>query len=511
MTRVLVLLLVTGGSCLAQSVYAAPGDGSRLYFFSTNRLPGTGQSFRPKLFSWDPSGHVQLVYESPEWWLATLSITADGSLAAFSATCDCPAKARGLLLHTATGEVEEVGSQAVISRNGRYLFTGNALVDRLTGESRPTPAAAFVGSDGSVLYKDLSNLHRIEPDGTDRVVMGGLRFGLIADADENAETAVVVPGPTTPLVLNTRTGERVDLIELGAATGHPAYLSADGQQVFFAVYLPLHPGYQVMMCRSDATACRLLTTPPITAYPAAISGDGSTAYALYRDRLLRIDTATGRTEQPFVIPVFYPVQDVLVPGSLVRFTAWNAGRNATLNGEELPVLASAEESLIVQIPWEAAGEAQFTLWGGDSPFETSTRVYPLAGFHPQAFASPAAAPLENSAYRQDWSATTYESPALPGEIVHIYAVGLGEVDCPVETGRPAPLDRLCRITRTVNWQWTTGAGTVAAEVLFAGLAPGTIGAYQIDVRVPSGPGAEFIELSDGQVNPRVAIVRVVRP
>src|SRR5437773_1783090 len=69
---------------------------------------------------------------------------------------------------------------------------------------------------------------------------------------------------------------------------------------------------------------------------------------------------------------------------------------------------------------------------------------------------------------------------------------------PVETGSPAPLDRLCRSTRMVDWQLTTAPNTtVPAEVLFAGLAPGIVGRYQIDVRIPPYNGYEFIELSDG--------------
>jgi uncharacterized protein (TIGR03437 family) len=140
------------------------------------------------------------------------------------------------------------------------------------------------------------------------------------------------------------------------------------------------------------------------------------------------------------------------------------------------------------------------MYGGDSAFETmqisaSSHVY---DFFPQGFAVGGAAPnLGQVAYRQDWSAITDESPAVPGEIVHIYATGLGPVDCPVETGVPAPLDRLCRPTRVSDWRWETAPGIIVpAEVLFAGLAPGMVGLYQIDVRVPAEVVWGFMTLSE---------------
>ena len=64
---------------------------------------------------------------------------------------------------------------------------------------------------------------------------------------------------------------------------------------------------------------------------------------------------------------------------------------------------------------------------------------------------------------------TNQSPVRPGEKVHAYAVGLGAVTPAVATG-----------------------------VLFAGLAPGMIGIYQIDIRMPSPlPGGDFLFLNCG--------------
>jgi len=504
--RAILVFFALSLSCLAQ--YVTTDDGSRLFFTSSDRLAGTNQSFRSKLFSWDAEHGVQLVYELPIEYIYNISVTGDGSFAAFDVATEEPRQGRGELLNLRTGQAEIVGTTAKISRNGHYLFTGDTLIDRIAGTSKPVSVAtAFVGSDGSLLYRDLNNLHRIDPDGTDRIVTTIFRFGQLIEADENTTAVVVNRGPGSPIVVDTLTGREV---ALPGAFG-VAHLSRDGQWVTFAARQPPDYREQVTLCRADASECKLLGNPPILASPIAISGDASSVYASFENRILRIDSRTGQTEQVFVLASLFPPEAPIVPGSLVRFSAFNAGDHITVNGREAPILLSTPWAPVIQVPWDLPDQwVKFTMYGGESPFETFTRTYPVSDFYPQGFAP--GNPPENAAYRQDWSATTYESPAVPGEIVHIRSVGLGATDCAIETGRPAPLDRLCRITRVVNWQWTTAPNTnVPADVLFTGLAPGTVGLYQIDVRVPAYNDYEFIALSDGVRNPRVAFVKVRQP
>jgi uncharacterized protein (TIGR03437 family) len=71
-------------------------------------------------------------------------------------------------------------------------------------------------------------------------------------------------------------------------------------------------------------------------------------------------------------------------------------------------------------------------------------------------------------------------PAKPGEVVVIYATGLGPVNPAVAAGEPAPPEPL---SRTVNPVTVTIQG-FRAQVLFSGLAPGYAGLYQLNVRVP---------------------------
>jgi uncharacterized protein (TIGR03437 family) len=57
------------------------------------------------------------------------------------------------------------------------------------------------------------------------------------------------------------------------------------------------------------------------------------------------------------------------------------------------------------------------------------------------------------------------------------------VNQPVPPGRPAPLDSLSSTMVPEVCQWDASEGGPFADVLFAGLAPGQTGVYQVNVRV----------------------------
>jgi uncharacterized protein (TIGR03437 family) len=86
----------------------------------------------------------------------------------------------------------------------------------------------------------------------------------------------------------------------------------------------------------------------------------------------------------------------------------------------------------------------------------------------------------------DWTLVTRDKPATPGEILTFYATGLGAVDGPVATGEPAPMmpvplrnDRLLSVIVDSRLQ----------TLLYAGLAPGFIGVYQINFVFDPAAGA----------------------
>ncbi len=370
-------------ACLAQYEYVTTDDGSKLFFTSSERLAGTNQSFRSKLFSWDARHGVQLVYDPVTESVGHIGITGDGSLAAVALYPDTSPRSRGAVVHVDTGQIEPVGAMAIISRNGRYLFNGDALIDRIAGISRPVSIGgsieAFVGSDGSLLYREPRNLHRIDPNGTDRTVTNGLRFGHLYAADDNTTTAIISVDSVLPnVVVNTITGRQVSLDTPGLRYSAPAFLSGDGQWV--TVEAKLRPNYrtQIMLCRADASGCKFLTSAANEASPIAISGDAGAVYSYQ----MRIETSTGRTEPTFVLaPTLSLANPPVVPGSLVRLESSTAVDHIGVNGRAAPLLSPPGVFPVIQIPWDLPDTTvQFTIDGGDSPFEIPSRVYPVSDF-----------------------------------------------------------------------------------------------------------------------------------
>jgi uncharacterized protein (TIGR03437 family) len=158
-------------------------------------------------------------------------------------------------------------------------------------------------------------------------------------------------------------------------------------------------------------------------------------------------------------------------------------------GWPLPVVYSRPGNLGVQIPWQ---------WDNFVPKVVTFDIPSPSGFQPsQQFdvwdGAPAMLPADAGAsnlfgieiFKGDWSGPLTTQPN-PGDMVNVYMAGLGPVNGDVATGVPAPVDSL----RPIRWSLSCRfvPQTSPADVLFAGLAPGMTGVYQVTLRVPSDAG-----------------------
>src|SRR5204863_7953948 len=96
--------------------------------------------------------------------------------------------------------------------------------------------------------------------------------------------------------------------------------------------------------------------------------------------------------------------------------------------------------------------------------------------------------LNTLVIHEAWDAlVTPSQPARPNEVVHLFGTGFGQVDSPPPSGIPAPADPLARTVVPVTCKYLAADNRTFVEipVLFSGLAPGLVGYYELDVRLPT--------------------------
>jgi trimeric autotransporter adhesin len=151
-----------------------------------------------------------------------------------------------------------------------------------------------------------------------------------------------------------------------------------------------------------------------------------------------------------------------------------AGVGLEVNGTAVPLYLVSPGQINAQLPYEAA------------PGPATASIVTSAGRGPPAsFVIAPAAPGVFIALNQNNSVNKGGNPESRGRVLICYVTGLGAVSPPVPTGQSAPLDVLSSANARVN---VTVAG-VAAQVRFAGLAPGFAGLGQINVLVPQESAA----------------------
>ena len=80
-------------------------------------------------------------------------------------------------------------------------------------------------------------------------------------------------------------------------------------------------------------------------------------------------------------------------------------------------------------------------------------------------------------------------PAKPGETIILFGIGFGSVEPSIDAGQIAT-----QLNQLVE-PFTILFGQTPAQVLYSGLAPGSVGLYQFDVVVPAVPDGDLIPLT----------------
>ncbi|HEV8145788.1 MAG TPA: PQQ-dependent sugar dehydrogenase, partial [Bryobacteraceae bacterium] len=191
----------------------------------------------------------------------------------------------------------------------------------------------------------------------------------------------------------------------------------------------------------------------------------------------------------------------------VPFATVLAGVSITLNGSAVPIRAVAnvngQEQVNFQVPFGLTGSTVSLVVSRDGRSSAAIDV-PLLDVQPGIYTTDGTQAIV--VHNTDFTLATAARPLDRNEYAFIYAAGLGRVINPPTAGNVALALPLSSALADVR---VTIAGQ-AAEVQFAGLAPGFVGVYQVNFRVPADvpSGSQTLVLSAGAVSgpeTRVAI------
>ncbi len=477
-------------------------------------------------------------------------------------TCRVDVGSYGVMNVPGQSDIEVTGS-IHLSRNGRYVIRDSyrylgptdqvEMINLQTGARHQIPVANFlpisggrqVASNGSALvYAD--GLWLIRFDGSFQPVPTW-NFGpssdpqqwfpaaLRATMDDSASIVVFQTMAGTPGLGIVRPDDSSSLRTLVSAEEgctNPV-MSADGRRVLFLSRANFSGSntrglQQAWIVSTDSGAIQMVTNDPAGIEEATLSGDGTVVWAsTFAGRLLwiQVDTSVVREIIPWTTavdsdPLDFPIR--AAPGSLAQLTGRGlssqqvnsglplvtelSGVRLLADGTPLPLLFVSPTEIGFQVPWEMRERHTLTLAPTQSPFEDQlTRQLQVVDTSVVLLKT---ADGQTAIAHDDFHGlVTPNDPARPGEVLHLYLTGLGAVDPPVATGEAAPVAPLSTVTDRVSVYW---AGSVlpapppplGPEVLFAGLAPGMVGIYQVDIRLPANaPLAELgISIQVGNTN-----------
>ncbi len=483
--------------------------------------------------------------------MSRAEVSADGAVVGIVGLSDCltscdSARMPGSNVRARSGVDIEAEAFVRLSPNGRFaaflprLGIRPLLVldlesgQRTEGPDESLPAVSTHGqvlSDtGALVYE--AGFRPTEQMGV-RLLESGADRLIIPTFNEDPEDAVIDAAgrqvvyasrwqlPTAPfrrIRVFDFSQQSARTVAEGAADFYAPSISLDGSLVLFLSTASGLP--QAWLVNIDGSDRRALSNDPAGIDRAILAGHGEVAFAVTKaGRLIRIDIASGavteligRTPDPKP-PGFYRSAP---PGSLLRlegaglveqdvfaqspFPTELAGLEYSVGGVRFPIIAASPGEALVQVPWELvpSSELQELVLRTDamsafepppvfiSVGELAQAVWPAPESAGRPFSQPY--PLPVAADVRFQRLITRAEPARPGETIHIYGTGFGRVQGDMITGLPASSDPLPRLLDPLlcstpidddNW--------APIKVLYAGLAPGLIGTYQVTIRIPNEP------------------------
>jgi uncharacterized protein (TIGR03437 family) len=280
---------------------------------------------------------------------------------------------------------------------------------------------------------------------------------------------------------------------LSSSNGEPDVTMTDmGNGNYAGLFQPAVSGTVTLSVAAQATDS---TGNLFQASPALVTGDivsvGDVSTPVYTNG------AVGSAS-------FAPQPTPITPGGLISLFGTNiagsggtapsvplpaalGGASVSIGGVAAPLIGAFPAStpggldqINLQVPFEVDGQPEADLVVTSNGVIGAPQAVPL-GAAPALFTQNATGSGDGAFVHTDGvTLITPASPAAAGEVIVLYATGLGDVQSAVPSGAAATgVDNLTSSVRVT-------IGGLPATVSYAGLAPFSVGEYQLNVVVPAG-------------------------
>ena len=164
-----------------------------------------------------------------------------------------------------------------------------------------------------------------------------------------------------------------------------------------------------------------------------------------------------------------------------------AGATLTVAGIDVPLFYSSADQINAQLPFELAPNSRHQAVVKISDAITVPETITVATARPGIFTTTQDGKGQGVIMDVGNRLVDSANPAKAGDVVVVYCTGLGATNPVVRSGEAAPASPLAKVVTPV----TVTVGGQPGAVQFAGLTPGFVGLYQVNVQIPSGvaPGA----------------------
>ena len=194
------------------------------------------------------------------------------------------------------------------------------------------------------------------------------------------------------------------------------------------------------------------------------------------------------------------------------------GKIATdLNGSEVlfdgipaPLLYSSSGQLAAIVPYALDGKSGTQIQVRNGTLVSDRVAVPVISAAPSIFSAAYTGSGQGAVLNEDGRTVNgFATPAPRGSIVSIFATGEGQTDPAGVDGLVAAAAPFPKPVRSVQVR----IGGIAAEVLYAGAAPGQVaGLLQVNARIPAGvpPGEALLEIQVGDATSQPGITVAVK-